>query len=129
MHTQRADNHGAHVFMRQHREVIARHWRSWEITRLPGFDWRGDPDKPLTAFCATKRMPSKFWRFTLQYDELDACVPLDGVFSHILDTCGPADVTIDVWNPPAAQQYDPGTGLWTSIASTPASLVDPASRV
>ena len=36
-------------------------------------------------------------------------------------------LTIDVWDPPAAQQYDPGTGLWTSIASTPASLVDPAA--
>ncbi len=34
-------------------------------------------------------------------------------------------LTIDVWNPPAAQQYDPGTGLWTTIASTPVSLVDP----
>ena len=36
-------------------------------------------------------------------------------------------LTIDVWNPPAAQQYDPGTGLWTSIASTPVSLVDPTA--
>ena len=36
-------------------------------------------------------------------------------------------LTIDVWNSPAAQQYDPGTGLWTSIASTPVSLVDPTA--
>ena len=36
-------------------------------------------------------------------------------------------LTIDVWNPPAAQQYDPGTGLWTSIANTPVSLVDPTA--
>ncbi len=36
-------------------------------------------------------------------------------------------LTVDVWNPPAAQQYDPGTGLWTAIASTPVSLVDPAA--
>jgi hypothetical protein len=36
-------------------------------------------------------------------------------------------LTIDVWNPPNAQQYDPGTGLWTSIASTPVSLIDPTT--
>jgi hypothetical protein len=36
-------------------------------------------------------------------------------------------LTIDVWNAPAAQQYDPGTGTWTSSASTPVSLVDPTA--
>jgi Kelch motif len=32
-------------------------------------------------------------------------------------------LTIDVWDPPNAQQYDPATGLWTAIASAPVSLV------
>ena len=34
-------------------------------------------------------------------------------------------MTIDVWDPPKAQQYDPATGTWTGIASTPISLIDP----
>lgn len=36
-------------------------------------------------------------------------------------------MTIDVWDPPKAQQYDPATGIWTSIASTPVSLIDPVT--
>ena len=36
-------------------------------------------------------------------------------------------LTVDVWNPPAVQQYDPAAGLWSSAASTPVSLVDPAA--
>jgi hypothetical protein len=37
-------------------------------------------------------------------------------------------LTIDVWNPPAAQQYSPATGLCTAIANTPVSLVDPCGN-
>jgi Divergent InlB B-repeat domain len=36
-------------------------------------------------------------------------------------------MTIDVWDPPNAQQYDQATGIWTSIAGTPVSLIDPTS--
>ena len=87
------------AFMSQHRDVIARAWRGWEFTRLPGFNWLGEPDKPLSAFCAAKRI-RKYWAFRLEYDELDTCVPLDGVFAHILDTCGPpeAALTDELWN-------------------------------
>jgi hypothetical protein len=34
-------------------------------------------------------------------------------------------LTIDVWDPPKAQQYNPATRVWTSIAPTPVSLIDP----
>jgi hypothetical protein len=34
-------------------------------------------------------------------------------------------LTIDVWNPPKAQQYNPAAGTWADIASTPVSLIDP----
>jgi hypothetical protein len=34
-------------------------------------------------------------------------------------------MTIDVWDPPKAQQYDSATGTWTRIADTPVSLIDP----
>jgi hypothetical protein len=45
-------------------------------------------------------MRSDYWRFVLDYDELDTCVPLDGVFDHILDTCGPSEEEVvgAVWN-------------------------------
>jgi hypothetical protein len=33
-------------------------------------------------------------------------------------------MTIDIWDPPHAQQYDFTTGVWTSIANTPVPLVD-----
>ncbi|WGJ16423.1 hypothetical protein QEV83_09420 [Methylocapsa sp. D3K7] len=36
-------------------------------------------------------------------------------------------MTIDVWDPPKAQQYDPAAGSWTGIASTPISLIDPVA--
>jgi hypothetical protein len=35
-------------------------------------------------------------------------------------------MTIDVWDPPATQQYDPAGGRWSATASTPVSLVDPS---
>jgi len=34
-------------------------------------------------------------------------------------------LTIDVWDPPHAQTYDPSTGTWSDVASTPVSLIDP----
>ena len=34
-------------------------------------------------------------------------------------------LTIDVWDPPNAQNYTVATGAWTSIATTPVSLADP----
>jgi Divergent InlB B-repeat domain len=34
-------------------------------------------------------------------------------------------LTIDVWNPPAAQAYNQATGTWSAVASTPVSLIDP----
>jgi Divergent InlB B-repeat domain len=36
-------------------------------------------------------------------------------------------MTIDVWDPPNAQQYNPATGTWTRIAPTPVSLIDPVA--
>jgi hypothetical protein len=36
-------------------------------------------------------------------------------------------LTIDVWDPPAAETYNPATGAWSYIASTPVSLVDPTA--
>ena len=36
-------------------------------------------------------------------------------------------LTIDVWNPPNAQEYNPGTGTWSYIASAPVSLIDPTA--
>jgi hypothetical protein len=59
-----------------------------------------------------------------------------------IDTSAPADrqneqgytllpnggvLTIDVADPPAAEEYDPGAGLWSEIAPTPVSLVDPTT--
>jgi len=35
-------------------------------------------------------------------------------------------LTIDVWNTTHAEEYDPGTGAWSYVASTPISLVDPS---
>ena len=72
-----------------HRAVIAKHWRSWEMTRLPGFVYR---EEPVSAFCAIKPV-GKYWRFVLDYDELDCCFPLDGTFDHILETCGPHEIS------------------------------------
>ncbi len=37
-------------------------------------------------------------------------------------------MTIDVWAPPGAEQYNPSTGVWTDIAPTPVSLVDPCGN-
>ena len=71
-----------------HRTVISKHWRNWEITRLPGFVYL---EESVSAFCAIKRA-SKYWRFVLDYDELDNCFPLDGTFGHILETCGPYEI-------------------------------------
>jgi hypothetical protein len=34
----------APAFLSHHRDIVARHWRGWELTRLPGFDYDGDPD-------------------------------------------------------------------------------------
>jgi hypothetical protein len=34
-------------------------------------------------------------------------------------------LTIDIWDPPGAEQYNPSTGVWTDIAPTPVSLADP----
>ena len=34
-------------------------------------------------------------------------------------------LTISVWDPPVAQVYTPSTGVWTNVASTPVSLIDP----
>ncbi|HTV32623.1 MAG TPA: hypothetical protein VME69_05915 [Methylocella sp.] len=34
-------------------------------------------------------------------------------------------MTVDVWDPPHAEQYNSATGKWTDIASTPVSLIDP----
>jgi FG-GAP-like repeat len=34
-------------------------------------------------------------------------------------------LTIDVWDPPNAQAYDPSAGTWSAIAPTPVSLIDP----
>jgi VCBS repeat protein len=34
-------------------------------------------------------------------------------------------LTIDVWDPPNAQAYDPSTGTWSAIAPAPVSLIDP----
>jgi hypothetical protein len=36
-------------------------------------------------------------------------------------------MTIDVWDPPNAEQYNPSTGIWTYIAPTPVSLIDPVA--
>jgi hypothetical protein len=87
------------AFMSRHRDVIARAWRTWEMTRLLGFNWLGEPDKTLSAFCATKRI-RRYWAFKLEYDELDSCVPLDNVFSNILDRCGPHELDLldEIWN-------------------------------
>ena len=82
-----------------HRQALARFWRRWEITRLPGFNWLGQPDKPLSAFCAVK--PSrKYWSFRLEFDQLDTGCSLYYTFSHILETCGPPeyDLLAQLWN-------------------------------
>ncbi len=36
-------------------------------------------------------------------------------------------LTVDVWAPPHAEVYTPSTGVWTDVASTPVSLIDPTA--
>jgi hypothetical protein len=91
------------LVLEHHRRVIAKHWRSWEVTRLPGFNFRGLPDgEPLSAFCA--KQFCNYWVFRLDYDELDTDGRLGGVFDNILENCGPPGTEIvgRLW-----QRYEP----------------------
>ena len=76
-------------FWRQHRASIAKHYRQWQITRLPGFSVHGES---LTAFCAS-RPYHRYWQFKLEYDELDY-FPMkeSNRFITILENIGPYQI-------------------------------------
>jgi hypothetical protein len=89
----------------------------------------------LAACCSLPAVDARFNATTLRYTSTgaptDPCVPCGG--GTFQDEQGytllPGGnvLTIDVWDPPNAQQYTPRTGVWTSIAPTLVSLIDPTA--
>lgn len=89
----------------------------------------------LGACCAAPAVDALFDAATLGWSStgapIDLCGPCGGGTyqdeqGYTLLPTGKV-MTIDVWDPPHAEQYGPGTGTWSVIASTPVSLVDPES--
>jgi FG-GAP-like repeat len=80
----------------------------------------------LGASCANPSVGALFNATTLSWSSTGAPNSYQDEQGYTLLPTGNV-LTIDVWNPPAAQQYAPGTGAWTSVASSPVSLVDPTT--
>jgi hypothetical protein len=80
----------------------------------------------LGACCANPPVDALFNSTTLGWSSTGAPLSYQNEQGYTLLPTGKI-LTIDVWDPPNAQQYDPGTGLWTTIASTPVSLIDPTT--
>jgi hypothetical protein len=89
----------------------------------------------LAACCANPAVDALFNATTLAYASTrapsDPCVPCGGGTyqdeqGYTLLPGGNV-LTIDVWDPPNAQQYTPATRVWTRIAPTPVSLIDPTA--
>src|SRR5271154_3495579 len=76
-------------------------YRAFEATVIADYDARTAVERELVL-----RLASLLWR-------------MRRIISIETDLLG---------NPPAAQQYTPTTGAWSSIASTPVSLVDPCGN-
>jgi Divergent InlB B-repeat domain len=91
----------------------------------------------LSACCALPSVDALFNAKTLTWTKTgaptDPCLqsfcggkPYQDEQGYMLLPSGQV-MTIDVWNPPNAQQYSPATGTWTGIANTPVSLIDPVA--
>jgi len=87
----------------------------------------------LSSCCAYPAVDALLDETTLKYSStgapIDPCQPCRGGTyqdeqGYTLLPNGNV-LTIDVWDPPHAEQYNPSTGKWTDIASTKVSLVDP----
>ena len=49
------------------RAAVEKRFRGWEVTRLPGYAWEGEPLSALFAL----RKAARHYRLVLDYDELD----------------------------------------------------------
>jgi hypothetical protein len=80
----------------------------------------------LGACCAFPSLDALFNPTTLSWTASGAPTTYQNEQGYTLLPTGKV-LAIDVWDPPAAQQYDPATGLWSAVASTPISLIDPTA--
>ena len=80
----------------------------------------------LSASCANPSVEALFDAANLGWSSTGAPNSFQNRQGYALLQTGNV-LTINVWNSPGTQQYNPGTGAWTTLASTPASLVDPAA--
>jgi Divergent InlB B-repeat domain/Viral BACON domain len=80
----------------------------------------------LSACCANPPVDALFNATTLGWNSTGAPSSYQDEQGYTLLQTGRV-LTIDVWDPPNVQQYDPTTGIWTYIASTPVPLVDPTA--
>ena len=80
----------------------------------------------LGSSCANPSVDAQFNAATLGWSSTGAPNSYQDEQGYTLLPTGNV-LTIDVWNPPAAQLYTPGTGAWTSVAAAPVSLVDPTA--
>ncbi len=78
----------------------------------------------LGSSCANPSVDAQFNAATLGWSSTGAPNSYQDEQGYTLLPTGNV-LTIDVWNPPAAQLYTPGTGAWTGVAAAPVSLVDP----
>ncbi len=80
----------------------------------------------LSACCANSPVDALFNAASLSWKSTGAPSNYQDEQGYMLLPSGKV-MTIDVWDPPKAQQYDPATGTWTGITSTPVSLIDPVA--
>jgi hypothetical protein len=80
----------------------------------------------LSACCANPPVDALFNSTGLRWKSTVAPSNYQDEQGYMLLPSGKV-MTIDVWDPPHAQQYSPATGTWTGIASTPVSLIDPVA--
>ena len=84
----------------------------------------------LSACCASPDVDALFNESTLTYTSTGAPDATDGQYQdeqgYTLMQNGHV-LTISVWSPNDVWSYNPSSGLWAQVASTPGSLIDPTS--
>jgi hypothetical protein len=95
----------------------------WHVSHLVGWSVGSRPTiDPRSRVEAVGLGDQLAWRLGWYLHRTIRCLGLRKLGAAALAT---RSLTVDVWDPPHAQQYNPLTRNWTNVADTPVSLADP----